>query len=113
MGSSVGVEGYGIRRSSVVHRLYAARLYRLVLEKGRGGATYHGVSDEGVPTREIAEVIGRSLNVPGRQQVARGSRRSFWLDRSLLWYGQPGFCNFRVFPTATGRALPWIFDKAE
>jgi hypothetical protein len=39
-------------------------LYRLVLEKGTAGASYHGVADEGIPTREIAEAIGRGLNVP-------------------------------------------------
>ena len=54
----------GLNRWPAVHRLDAARLYRLVLEKGRAGATYHGVAEEGVPTREIAEVIGRHLNVP-------------------------------------------------
>jgi hypothetical protein len=47
-----------------VHQLDAAHLYRLVLEKGTARATYHGVADEGVPTREIAEALGRRLNVP-------------------------------------------------
>ena len=56
--------GDGLNRWPAVHRLDAARLYRLVLEKGSAGATYHGVADEGVPTREIAEAIGRGLNVP-------------------------------------------------
>jgi len=56
--------GNGLNRWPAVHRLDAAHLYRLVLEKGSAGATYHGVADEGVPTREIAEAIGRGLNVP-------------------------------------------------
>jgi hypothetical protein len=41
-----------------VHRLYAAHLYRLVPEKGFAGARYHGIAEEGVPFRQIAEVIG-------------------------------------------------------
>jgi nucleoside-diphosphate-sugar epimerase len=56
--------GDGLNRWPAVHRLDAAHLYRLVLEKGSAGATYHGVADEGVPTREVAEAIGRGLSVP-------------------------------------------------
>jgi nucleoside-diphosphate-sugar epimerase len=56
--------GDGLNRWPAVHRLDAAHLYRLVLEKGSAGAAYHGVADEGIPCREIAGVIGRHLNVP-------------------------------------------------
>jgi nucleoside-diphosphate-sugar epimerase len=57
-------QGDGLNRWSAVHLLDAARLYRLALEKQMAGARYHAVAEEGVPVREIAEVIGKGLKVP-------------------------------------------------
>jgi len=56
--------GDGSNRWQAVHRLDAARPYRLALEQGPAGSVFHAVADEGVPTREIAEVISRHQNVP-------------------------------------------------
>lgn len=62
-----GVAGYigdGTNRWPAVHRLDSARLFRLALDDAPAGSTLHAVADEGVPIRDIAEVIGRHLNLP-------------------------------------------------
>jgi nucleoside-diphosphate-sugar epimerase len=62
-----GVSGFigdGSSRWPAVHRLDAAHLFRLALEKAPAGSPLHAVADEGVPIRAIAEVIGRHLDVP-------------------------------------------------
>ncbi len=56
--------GEGSNRWPAVHTLDAALLYRLVLESAPAGSRLHGVADEGVPLRDIAEVIGRGLDLP-------------------------------------------------
>ncbi len=62
-----GVSAYagdGLNRWPACHLLDAAPLYRLVLENGASGARYNAVAEEGVPLREIAEAIGRGLQLP-------------------------------------------------
>ena len=50
--------GEGLNLWPAKHVLDAARLYRLPLKKHEAGSRYHAVAEEGVPMREITEVIG-------------------------------------------------------
>ena len=68
-----GVAGYvgeGTSRWPAVHVKDAARLYRLAVEQAPAGAVLNAVGDDGVPVREIAEAIGRHLNLPARSLPA-------------------------------------------
>ena len=56
--------GDGSNRWPAGHRLDVARLFLLALENAPAGSTLHAVAEEGIPVRDIAEVIGRQLDVP-------------------------------------------------
>jgi nucleoside-diphosphate-sugar epimerase len=56
--------GDGSARWAAAHRLDVVRLYRLALEKGAADGIYHAVGEEGVPMRQVIEVIGRVLSIP-------------------------------------------------
>ena len=68
-----GVSGYigdGTTRWPAVHVKDAANLYLLAVERAPAGAVLHAVGDEGVPVRDIAEAIGRHLDLPTRSLPA-------------------------------------------
>jgi nucleoside-diphosphate-sugar epimerase len=73
MARAKGVSGYigdGTSRWPAVHVKDAATLYRLAVEQAPAASVLNAVGDEGVPVREIAEAIGRRLNLPARSLPA-------------------------------------------
>jgi nucleoside-diphosphate-sugar epimerase len=75
-----GIAGYvgdGSNRWPAVHTLDAARAYRLALEAAPAGSRLHAVADDGVPFRDIAEVIGRKLGLPSASIAAEDAAEHF------------------------------------
>lgn len=67
-----------------VHKKDTAALYRLVAEKGVAGTVYHATAEEGIATREIAETIGRKLNIPVKSISNEKAQEEDYLGLSLL-----------------------------
>ncbi|MFE9358266.1 SDR family oxidoreductase [Streptomyces olivaceoviridis] len=79
-----GHPGDGTTRWPAVHRLDAARLFRLAAEKAPAGSVLHGSAEEGVALRDIAEVIGRHLEVPVASVAPEATAEHFgWLSGPL------------------------------
>lgn len=93
--------GAGMNHWPAVHRLDAAKLYRLVLEKGIAGGRYHGVAEEGIPFRDIAGVIGRRLNLP---VIARSPEQA---AEHFGWFAHFAAIDNRASSQQTRDALGW------
>ncbi|HSY42618.1 MAG TPA: SDR family oxidoreductase [Candidatus Acidoferrum sp.] len=93
--------GEGRNRWPAIHVLDAARLYRLALEKHEAGAKWHAVAEEGVPMREIAEVIGRGLKVPVKSISPEEAPAHFG------WLGMFAGMDMPVSSALTQQRLGW------
>ena len=77
-----GYIGEGANRWNAVHRLDAAPLFRLAFEKAPPGALLHAVAEETIPTRTIAEIIGKKLGLPASPISPDAASAHFgWLTR--------------------------------
>jgi nucleoside-diphosphate-sugar epimerase len=93
--------GEGSNCWPAAHVTDVARLYRLALEKTDNFARYQAVAEEGVPMREIAEVLGKGLKLPVRSIAPEEAGSYFG------WMGHIASRDLRASSTKTKRALGW------
>jgi nucleoside-diphosphate-sugar epimerase len=93
--------GDGSNHWAAVHRLDAARLFRLALEAAPAGVRLHAIGDEGVPFREIAETVGRGLGVPVASVAPEKATDHFG------WLGRFAAIDMRASGTLTRKLLDW------
>lgn len=99
--------GDGMNRWPAVHRLDAAVLYRLALESAPAGSRLLGVGDVGIPFREIAEVIGRQLNVPTVSITPEEATAHFGFLGPIAAFDIAGVFNTAQGSLATRELLGW------
>jgi nucleoside-diphosphate-sugar epimerase len=101
---ATGVSGHvgdGANVWPAVHRRDAASIVRRALEHGSAGSRFHAVAEEGVPTRDIAEAIGRGLGLAVEPVAAEDAADHFgWLGRFFSG-------DLRTSSTLTRRELGW------
>jgi nucleoside-diphosphate-sugar epimerase len=93
--------GEGTNRWPAVHRLDAAKVYALALEKGMAGRHYHAVGEEGVAMRLIAETIGRGLGIPVKSITPEQAPEYFG------WFAMFAGMDNRASSAITRKELGW------
>ncbi|MEU9172287.1 SDR family oxidoreductase [Streptomyces sp. NPDC048420] len=93
--------GDGSNQWAAVHRLDAARLFRLTLEAAPAGVRLHAIGDEGVPFHEIAQTIGRGLGVPVVNVAPEKATDRFG------WLGRFASVDMRASAALTRKLLDW------
>jgi nucleoside-diphosphate-sugar epimerase len=99
-----GVSGYpgdGTNRWAAVHRSDAGRLVALALHKAAAGSRVHAVAEGGIPTRQIAEAIGRAYGLPVTS-IEPGD-----VQNHFGWIGAFFSMDLTATSTVTQRILDW------
>ena len=108
-----GYVGDGSARWPAVHRLDAARLVRLALEGAPAGSVVHAVGEEGVPTRQIAEAIGRGLGVPAVSVDPADVDEPLRLDRPVLRARHPRVQRPHARAAGLGADAPGLLEDLD
>jgi nucleoside-diphosphate-sugar epimerase len=104
MAREKGVSAYignGTNRWTAIHRFDAARLYRLALEHAVAGKRFHGVAEQAVAFRDIAEVIGKRLNIPVVSKTPKEAASHF------SWFQHFASMDCPAANAQTRQALGW------
>ena len=97
--------GDGANRWPAVHRLDAAKLFRLALEKGEAGAKHHGVDERGIPFRDIAERIATRLRIRAISIPTAKSAKHFGILANFVGQDNPSSSEW------TRQTLGWVPEQ--
>lgn len=96
---------HGDNHWPAVHKVDAARLFRTALEQGEAGKRYHAVAEQGIRMKDIAECIGRRLDVPTASISREAAEKHFgWLSPFIA-------ADSRVSSSLTKQRLGWTTTK--
>jgi len=93
--------GNGNNQWPAVHRKDAASLYRLIIEKQPEQKVFHPVAETGIPFKEIAEAIGKGLNLPAASKTGDDIAAHFG------WFAHFAALNCPSSSDKTRQALGW------
>lgn len=99
-----GYIGSGDNRWGAVHKLDAAHLFRLALERGTAGSAYHAVAEEGIAFKQIAEALAFQLNLSAVSK-STSDLKQFGFLSSFVAADNP------VSSQQTQTALGWRFAQ--
>ena len=91
----------GSARWPAVHRLDAAIIFRLALEKGTAGATYNAIAEQGIPMKDIMTEIGKHLKLPVEGKPMNEAQKD------LGFFAYPVSIDVPTSSEKTQKALGW------